>query len=274
MLASSQSGAFICLRCQSRSLRRLLPRNSNAPSDSPSPYNSLRRFSQRSNLQDGIKAYPFGRLRGKKGGKVRESSEVLPVKTLGKPAEIIILKDAHIGGEKQEEIPDISIPEAPVKSSKGAILKSIREGGGLVDEEAVHKSLDDLRDKAMQKSIVNGKLSQEELDEHIRSLLESFTNRQLITYISKSHQRATGKTFDRPVYYSSWQPGITPITKRKKLVHHGSSFRLQASKKQVASYVIIECWGLCLTDQTGIGEIDVASPSILLSARNEHGRYS
>jgi hypothetical protein len=270
MLTSSQSGAYICLRCQSRAARQFFDVTRNASRHQRYFLHSTRTFAKSAK-----KIYPHGKLRGKKGGEVRESSEVLPLNALGKPTEIIVLRDADIDRSKEEDNDVAKEPQRPKKSSKKAILESVEKGTVAVDETSTIKSIDELRDTILGRQLEQGdNILQEEHDKLAKALEDGFTTKQLRQYATQKgknllmrNSKTTGK-----LPHSDWTPGITPTDERHLIISKLLG-RINVAKSKLARMIVERGWQLHLDSTTGVGEVDVYDAQSFMQARDEYGQY-
>ena len=279
MLPPSQTGAYVCRRCQSsvtarRSLAgalqnvRFLSQTSRRRADRPSSP-AAKKKSER-------KIYPHGRLRGKKGGEVRESSELLPVNSLGKPAENILLRDAELDRSKEEEERDNEMPKDPPVtkvSSKNAIMRAVAQGHATTDSTPTSRSIEDLRDSVLGRKLEKGEfITEKEHRKLSKALSDGFTTTQLRQYATQKGanllKRTTKQVTNLP--HSDWRAGVSAIDERHLIVT-GDVGRRHISKEKLARTVIERGWQLHIGDATQIGEIDVYDAQSFAQARNEYG---
>ncbi|KIW06465.1 uncharacterized protein PV09_02905 [Verruconis gallopava] len=273
MFASSQSGAHICLRCQSKFLK------ARQFSVSARSVTGSRRFISESRrilatpVKTEQKVYPHGKIRGRKGAKVRESSAVLPVSNLGKPAEIILLKDAELDRSKAEEASPAKAPQGPRKSSKKEILDSVARVSDTVDEASTARAIEELRDSILGRAPRKGEsIAQAQHEKLIKALEDGFTSSQLRQYATQKGKnllvRSVKETEKLP--HSDWIAGVTP-SDEKHLILSGVVSRKTVSKSQFARLIVERGWQLYVDNAMEIGEIDVYDAQSFLQARNEYG---
>lgn len=290
MLASSQSGAYVCLRCQSHAARnRALAAaffynarySSHAAANKEILQPPQKKRSER-------KIYPHGKLRGKKGGEVRESSETLPVNALGKPAEIILLKDADLDRAKNEtaersgedDIDDGATlrdpPAKPKRSSKKDILDSVKKGSVTVDAASTNKSIEELRDITLKRSPQKGDIiTLQEKEKLINRLAEGFRTIQLKHYATRKGGNLLIRTIKQSdkLPHSDWRPG-TSSTDERHLILTGHVAKNHISKQKLARIIIERGWQLSTDNAMQVGEMDVYDAQSFLQARDEYGQSS
>jgi hypothetical protein len=284
MLPSSQSGVYVCFRCQPQLLRRraiaaaafqharFLSQTNRRPVDQ-----TLYKLADK---KYGRKIYPHGKLRGKKGGEVRESSETLPVNALGRPAEIILLRDADLDRSKDEDVQanDASskIPVKPRKSSKRDILDSVGQVSVRLDQVSLTKAIEELRDTTLKRQTQKGDhITQEEKDKLMFRLSEGFSATHLNHYArgGKKGKNLLVRTVKQSQHlpYSDWRPGVSPPDK-KHLILSGHAGSASISKDKLARIIIERGWQLHTDNIMEIGEIDVYDAQSFLKARDEYGQ--
>jgi hypothetical protein len=287
MLAPSRSGAYICLRCQSHSAgRRAI---------AAAAFQHARFLSQSSRKLEEVETtpaaeikkkkdrriYPHGKLRGKKGGEVRESSELLPVNALGKPAEIILLKDADLDRPKEEggdggEPAPTGPPTTQRKSSKKAILDAVAKGSVAVDAESTLRSVEELRDTVLNRKLEKGDhITQQEYDKLLKALSDGFRTGQLRQYAMQKGRKLLIRTVrqTKNLPHSDWTPGITPADE-KHLILTSNVAKVHISKEKLAKVIIERGWQLHIDRPMEVGEIDVYDASSFIQARDEYGQFS
>lgn len=286
MLAPSRSGAYVCLRCQSHAARRRLAATTfqqarflSQPShqdESGVPEKKQKKKSQR-------KIYPHGRLRGKKGGEVRESSETLPVKSLGKPAEIILLKDADLDRVKDAEEDDVPKgPVKPKKSSRKDILDAIAKKGSADAATSTSKSIEELRDTILKSPPELGDIiTQKQFKELREALLAGFSKTQLQKYarrndfIKRRLSLSSGKNL---LPHSAWIPGESPVNEKHLILSKAifwspwQSTGSTPSKNALVEFIVETCWQLRTESSLQTGEIDVYDAARAAKLCDEYGK--
>jgi hypothetical protein len=266
MYARSSRSAFICLRCQSRLLRK----GTNRPLTLTAPRSAFSSVHRRSTPEEGtVESTPIryttteetnpirftfgkghnldedvpssfaserrllGRVRGKRGGEVREGSAALSIDSLGERAEVIILRDAGFE-RKEEKEEEETLPEDPSPKnatlSQDAILKSIEDAKVELDQDAVNVQIDSLRPvHSVSLRGINAQLSKKEYDTLCEVLRKGFSVAQLRGYceakraeLAKDAEEKKKKAADQgssiekeiTLTWSPWKVGITPINIR------------------------------------------------------------
>lgn len=285
MLPYSQSGAYVCFRCQPLLLRRraiaaaafhharFLSQTSRQPADEASY--------KPTNKKSGRKIYPHGKLRGKKGVEVRESSETLPVNSLGKPAEIILLQDANLDRPKHEEVQEddtsSKVPVKPKKSSKRDVLDSVENDSLRLNKVSLIKAIDELRDTTLERQTQKGEhITKEEKDKLMLRLSEGFSAAHLNHYArgEKKGKNLLVRTVKQTQHlpYSDWKPGVSSPD-NKHLILSGHAGSASISKEKLARIIIERGWQLHTENTLEIGEIDVYDAQSFLRARDEYGQF-
>lgn len=172
MLASARLDTVVCLRCQ---LRRTIQQIAFASRTRPNfagtacPCPVQRQSRHQSNdaianaaaLQHsrgeashltGIKHfYPHGKIRGRKGRQHREASEPLQIESLGKPSEVIVLRDVptprrHKQNESERPVADIDkTAEAEPSLTPRDIQATFSKQGSTPKQNEVNAAIEEMR---------------------------------------------------------------------------------------------------------------------------------
>lgn len=209
--------------------------------------------------------YPHGRLRGKRGREVREAAAALPVKALGQPAEVIILRDAAIEQPDETEAqPTIDPVKPSTPLNKKEILAALARGKEPLSSDEIDRQIEKLRPEApedQQDGIIVSRIKFEELR---NALTNGFTMRQLQEYSGRNKPPASlpaGSEMEPGV--SPWRHGITTIETRLSRVKFLSSPGVEIKNKQnmklkVATKLIREVWRVGIAeDLDALGELEI-----------------
>ncbi|KAI9869884.1 MAG: hypothetical protein M1830_004967, partial [Pleopsidium flavum] len=219
MFAPTIGDATICLRCQVRLARVKTPRrralvNNQHLTISPQTRRSTTATEhvQASGDGDGPHQrilYPHGRLRGVPGRRVREGLASLGLEALGKPAEVIVLRDAELG---LKHAPKTAVEDATEENlSATDLLASVDAERGLLPPEDVVHNIEEFKTLWPHKG-----LSWDQWLEARKELCKAFTAIQLTHYIVHKTQanamaNAQNQKTSNILQKSTWTPGETPF---------------------------------------------------------------
>lgn len=279
-----------CLRCQ---LRCVLQHLRSAPSTGRRPYTPSRAFSIAHNRQDAHESdtahqvekknglyyrhiLPNGRIVGKKGRKQRQTSEALATKSLGEQSEIVVFRDvvdtrSKIAA-KPKDSKELDAGEAGLKGlslTAEQIRTAMSETDEAPNEEDVDASIDALRPHAPA-------LEEPEFDRLVKDLLDSYNMRQLSRYLRRSLlSHKTSTTVVRKLTYKSehspaqgtrtitftrsrWQPGRTPLEKRRTLNIPSPDGVLSSPKARVVERIVRVAWEVTTkSEEAEVGELEI-----------------
>lgn len=286
-----------CLRCQLRCvLQHLRP----LPATQRRPFTAQRTFSTtysrytaddngfRPPVKENVGGVyykhivPSGRIVGKRGRKQRQTSEALATNSLGEKSEIVIFRDVmetrNKLAEKLKESQDVDLGEQSLKglSLTAEEIQAALSGTGQApaDDEEVNKSIAALRPQAPV-------IEEQEYDRLVKELLDSYNLKQLSRYLSQSltsHQSST--TVVRELEYSvrsnsktpppkrtisftrsRWQPGRTPLEKRRISVlpvPSQSRGGLSGPKARAAERIVRVAWEVTTKlEEQRMGELEI-----------------
>lgn len=276
-----------CLRCQ---LRCVLHHLRCKPPTSRRPYISHRTFStiySRQAVQDtdanppkakGVyykHIAPNGRIVGKAGRKQRQTSEALATKSLGERSEIVVFRDV-LDAPKRKPV-EAKTPQDGdfgMEGLKGLSLTAEEIQAAMMDQapdqDDVNASIDALRPHAPV-------LEVKEFDRLIKELLDSYNLQQLSRYLRRamaSHQ--SSMTVVRELEYSlnktkaprkisftrsRWQPGRTPLEKRRISNIPPPRKTLSTPKARAAERIVRIGWEVTTqVEEQQVGELEVQLP--------------
>jgi hypothetical protein len=276
-----------CLRCQ---LRCVLQHLRCLPSTTRRPYLSHRTFStiySRQAVHDtdanppkhkGVyykHLAPNGRIVGKAGRKQRQTSEALATKSLGERSEIVVFRDVLDTPKRKPAETEVSQDlDSGMESLKGLSLTAEEIQTAMADqapdEDDVNASIDALRPQAPV-------LEVKEFDRLIKELLDSYNLPQLSRYLRRalaSHQ--SSMTVIRELEYSlsktkeprrisftrsRWQPGRTPLEKRRISNIPPPRKTLSTPKARAAERIVRIGWEVTTkVEEQQLGELEVQLP--------------
>ena len=276
-----------CLRCQ---LRCVLHHLRCLPSTTRRPYTSHRSFStiySRQAVHDtdanppkakGVyykHIAPNGRIVGKPGRKQRQTSEALATKSLGERSEIVIFRDVLDAPKSKPVWAKVSQEgDFGMEGLKGLSLTAEEIQAAMTDqapdEAEVNASIDALRPHAPV-------LEVKEFDRLIKELLDSYNLQQLSRYLRRalvSHQ--SSMTVVRELEYSlnntkeprrisftrsRWQPGRTPLEKRRISNIPPPRKTLLTPKARAAERIVRIGWEVTTkVEEQQVGELEVQLP--------------
>ena len=294
MLAPRASNAFVCVRCQLKQLRPSLHSLARRPSQAQFSSTTFRRdafdeFEQASAPQrkpppPKVSAHPLGKLQKRRGKTaVRASTAQLEgVKTLGKDAEILVLREVEDAPMRR------SIPEPEVvqevsqdtEMSAAKLLESIKEEGGQMTAEEVDQQLDSLRPKTHDYSDEPHYLTLEAFKSLSRALNQGFTAPQLAHYAVNGETVLPKTTPDKQttpddqgkqlVERTPWFPGRTPMNRRLPGTSaHQITARQKTKKAPIIDHIVRHKWGVVLLEEIeSPGEIELHMTSWQLHLLN------
>ncbi|KAF2455835.1 hypothetical protein BDY21DRAFT_61802 [Lineolata rhizophorae] len=233
MSACGPPRATVCLRCQLRmrlrshrftstpfappcnlsSIRRQLlsfaphPRLGRALPKSDTTYSTSAALGRPSRNGRYEFSYPLGRVHGREGGRMREASVPLNKDSLGKPSEVIILKDAEIvEGSRNAVIRKTADIETRDGNEGGASAQIDQTTGANRDAEVyelaarkqpllpeILRSMDALRPEAASGLDQSTYVSKDVFNDRVRKLVEGYTTLYLRKYLEILTKRKEGE---------------------------------------------------------------------------------
>ncbi|KAK1007942.1 hypothetical protein LTS01_002439 [Friedmanniomyces endolithicus] len=204
--------------------------------------------------------HPHGRIIGKPGRRQRQSSEQLATASLGKPSEVIVLRDVVERPAKRRPIVvegNGIHPRAEGATEAVAIVSKLEESLAS-DEDEVNASIEAMRPE----NLVVDKQVWKGLEEQ---LLERYNLSQLVKYLSRASPRiALAKTAavddvtsSNEMLATSWYPGRTPMEHRLGRTSIGKREPTK-SKAKVARKILRSAWSITTdTESQQLGEIEL-----------------
>ncbi|KAK1813513.1 hypothetical protein LTR12_012082 [Friedmanniomyces endolithicus] len=203
--------------------------------------------------------HPHGRIIGKPGRRQRQSSEQLATASLGKPSEVIVLRDVVEQPAKGRPIgvEGTGIHSRAEKATEAvAVVSKLEEGLGS-DEDEVNASIEKVRPE----NLVVDKQAWKELE---KQLLEGYNLSQLVKYLSRASRVAHAETAaendissSNKMHATSWYQGRTPM-------EHGLGRAMiekrepAKSKAKAAKRILRSAWGMTTdTEASQVGEIEL-----------------
>jgi hypothetical protein len=201
---------------------------------------------------------PLGRLHGHRGVKVRENLENLPTTSLGKAANVIVLRDSGITVyEKRDHVKD-------KKAEHIDILGQLADERGLVGEEEVNRNITGFKPKQGAKPE-----TWDDINALVRELQDGFTQTQLERYIevfegkrepiSPPEEWVNEEETASILAITPWQPGISNDTDHfDNDPLRGYFLESHTSKQRVILRLLRECWMLELPElEEGLGQFEI-----------------
>ena len=280
-----------CLKCQ---LRCVLQHLRCVPSTTRRPYTPHRSFSTiysrqaaydsdatpQAKSDQGVyyKRYtPNGRIVGKTGRKQRQTSEALATNSLVEKSEIVIFRDVlETPKPKATKSKASQEVDSGMDSLKGLSLTAeeikaaMAETDRAPDEDDVNASIDALRPQAPV-------LEVKEFDRLVKELLDSYNLQQLSRYLRRTlASPQSSMTVVRELEYSlnkakakkkisftrtRWQPGRTPLEKRRISNISPPQKTLASPKARAAERIVRSGWEITTkVEEQQIGELEVQMP--------------
>ncbi|TID24313.1 hypothetical protein E2P81_ATG02614 [Venturia nashicola] len=220
------------------------------------------------------------KLRGKKGGhQVREDAEPLSVNTLGKPAEVIVLRDTPPSAEqeaaKQKEAGE---EHAVTDSCRKTLLAALEEEDVPIEQDTVNRQLDALWSRTRPPNSERLIIAEKDFAQLCSVITKRYSIEHLVNYIIRSTSRMSEQSSPQSqdttandiankspdLHFRPWTP--KPTNKSKT--------RLQAYYR--ARAVLQKCWGVeiaeeverlgelvCTLPRSGIELLNAGKPSFL-----------
>lgn len=208
--------------------------------------------------------HPHGRIIGRPGRRLLQSSEPLATDSLGKPLEVIVLRD--VAEEPQTLGPTLLKVNSAILDEEGDHVVSStngnREAWTGVDlpaqQDEVNASIDSLRPQS-------AAVGEAELESLKQQLLQSYNMRQLVRYFLQSLRVAAapvetapaGLDESRGIRITPWRPGSTPLEQRIGWVSFKRGEQGK-TKAEVVEQILRVSWQL-ITDKERqhLGELEM-----------------
>lgn len=290
MIVRSVSGLHICLRCR-LGLARLpaLSRTQSAfqsttarpwdgrddgrrdeepsedtlPARYPGVYRPLTSAARAGGVSEGkLSEFPLGRLYGFRGRRLREQKEDLSVDNMGKPSQVIVLRDHGVNFAAAPEIPSVEAePLEPVD-----IMARLDSERGLAGHQEVMDNIEGLKPKEPQLE------NWAAFDALMSELSKGFTVLQLARYIDargvaseqgKEHSTTRKADKDASIAASSWMPGLSESIDHFNTGLSRGYYKPETltKKERLALLLLRGCWSVTVPEvEEGQGETEVAIP--------------
>lgn len=200
--------------------------------------------------------YPLGRFYGFRGPRLKENVAELNVKSLGEPAEVIVLQDTGFRFHPPPEIEELKTTE------KVDILARLDAEKGLIGQADVEKSIEGFRPKSKI-------ITWDELQSIQRQLVTGFTTSQLTIYTQAFERRKKDQEEKHEVEPSKklvgailrktvWVPGISETGEEfDEDVLRGYGLEALTPKLRLVLRMLHQCWQLEVKDVIeSIGEVE------------------
>jgi hypothetical protein len=187
------------------------------------------------------------KFRGRDGKEFSENSVPLASQTLGKPAEVIIIRDAkpvetHQVEEEIEPLPTQDNSEENERIS-GEILASLQDGQAEESQETVNAQIDKLRPMQPFPDQSTISIPQSEYTRVEKLLKEGFTLSQLHRYArARSDLMKPSGSEEQPKGWSAWQRTSGPIA--IKYVKKKSKPQVYKAKPKLIRLIFESLWNI------------------------------
>jgi hypothetical protein len=151
------------------------------------------------------------KLRGKDGKEFSENSVSLAVQSLGKPAEVIIIRDAKLNKNppEQEEELELENTEDNIEENKrisGEIIASLKDGQAEVSQDIVNEQINKLWPVQALQNQPGALLTKAEYERVVKLLRDRFTTAQLLQYaVPLAKKLKSPKEKEWPIGWSFWR---------------------------------------------------------------------
>lgn len=199
----------------------------------------------------------LGELYGFHGHKLRAGAAELKVNSLGKPAEVIILRDAGFEFMPPPQVEELKATE------KTDILAQLDAERGFIGQSDVEKSIEEFKPKT-------NTITWDELQSIQRQLAAGFTVSQLVKYIEAFEHRqkydenqhgseTPGNSSGAILRKTRWVPGITESGNEfDDGIVRGYQSEALTPKLRLVLFMLRQCWQLEAEDITwSIGEVEL-----------------
>ncbi|QDS73715.1 hypothetical protein FKW77_003502 [Venturia effusa] len=218
------------------------------------------------------------RLRGPRGGKVREDSESLSVTALGKPAKVIVLRDTQEAVEHEEKEED---EQAEKSSLRKTLLETIEQDDVPIDQDTVNQQLDAMRPRMEDPNSGRLMISEKEFFRLCKVITKSYSSIQLNLYIARSKATSSEEPAPRPLeaaknHTADHSPDLQLRPWTQKPVHRSKRAKVLRHTVARASTILKKCWKVevieeverlgelvCTLPKSGIRLLSAGKPSFL-----------
>lgn len=245
-------------RCRFHTWNPRLEQDVKVPEDRSHNVSGLKPFRSRYKFKS---VYVRGKIRGKKGREVREDTAALPVRTLGQPAEVIILRDAPVEQEQDEETPpSVESSKTDSQLSRQEIVASLRSVDPSSLKTKVEEQIQKLRPPSSGNEYIGSLLPRQDFDKLRKALTDGFTVQQLRAFLKRNlpnAQPSVGSDQDRS--FVAWRPGTSSIdTELPERVRREISRYKIPVKHKVVLRILEDLWHIdTIEDVNTIGELEV-----------------
>ena len=285
------SNARICLRCEARlilSRKARFVASSDRPRGVLQPFATTARSFQVADHQlpripvrrPSPIHHPLGRLHGPPGHELREDIASLDTPSLGKPSEVVVLRDANLDASTVQR----KLSKDERYSSAQELLASIKAEKGLLTYEDVKTNMDRLRPRLDE--LV---LSKAEFDELANKVRDGFTTVQMLRYldgfkkaeelVSRSDVGDSGDVRhdgdgEMLIQQTEWRPGTTPFNQDEQGRPKLEKPRYRSRKEKLASRVLRNCWKVQIEEVVeSMGELELTLSPLGISLLLRDGKF-
>lgn len=210
------------------------------------------------------------KLRGQKGGQqVREDAEALSVNALGKPTEVIVLRDTPPDAEQEaakqkEKEEDEHAAEGPYRKT---LLATIEEEDVPMDQDTVNQQLDELWSRTEIPNSERSMIAQNEYLQLCKLITKRYSNKQIDGYIARSRRKTPKRSSAQShefaenliankspnLHFRPWLPKTTNKSIGLKATRYPQFKR--------ANIILKKCWKLEITEEVErLGELVCTLP--------------
>ncbi|KAE9978095.1 hypothetical protein BLS_000871 [Venturia inaequalis] len=221
------------------------------------------------------------KLRGRKGGpQVREDAEALLVNALGKPTEVIVLRDTPPSAEQEaadqkekeeEEEHDVT------RSCRKTLLATVEEENVPMDQDTVNQQLDALLSRTRPANSERFIITQNEYFELCKLIKKRYSSRQLDNYITRSASLMSEQSSPQSqedtenaiankspdLHFRPWTPKTTNKLKRLQQYKRARAVLKKCWKAEITEEVERLGELVCTLPRSGIRLLGAGKPSFL-----------
>ncbi|KAH9829737.1 Elongation factor 1-alpha [Teratosphaeria destructans] len=210
---------------------------------------------------------PNGRYIGKAGRRQRAWSERLKTTSLGKPAEVIVLRDLEADADtaqrprhrlaNPEELQELQL-QGQHSLSVQEVDRAVKGGPQTSEEQEINASIDSLRPS-------NAVLDQEQFEANVKQLLQGYNAKQLARYLIRSlsdrphPSKAAKKSSEgqQILTATQWRPGVTPLEQRLSSIVFVKE-NVGTSKVKLADQIMRLAWEVTVhAEEQRLGELEL-----------------
>lgn len=201
---------------------------------------------------------------------MREDTAALPVHALGKPAEVIILRDADIEQEEDPEaLPAIEVSGPTQRLSNEEIRASLAQDKRTSSQAEVDEQIQALRPTTTRDGHILPTIERQDYETLHKALVDGFTYHQLKTHLKRNRPDTQPPVaLDKRAGLAPWRPGTSPIEKALSQTKYRTAIdgTPQSAKQQLATRIIQELWHIDSSqDVNCVGELEIQVSRLCLT---------